>query len=144
MHSWGSQKDLLEGFGDGSEGLFPGLIREIQCSLPGVGSPLCGFSRPGRESSITSVSSSVEVDVMSIQSESTHTHGERDSPSVSPAYEELVEVINRAVDKLNIVWKKNYLRVWALVKKKKVFRRVLSPFSHTISITRPSLFSWFI
>jgi len=45
---------------------------------------------------------SEEVDVLGIESDT--IMGEEDSPSLSPAYEELVEVITKAVDKLNIEW----------------------------------------
>jgi len=43
---------------------------------------------------------SEEVDVLGIESDT--IMGEEDSPSLSPVYEELVEVITRDVDKLNI------------------------------------------
>jgi hypothetical protein len=90
------------GVEDGSEGLFFFLTRKIQRYLPGVGSTLCGFFRPGRESPFfLQYSSSEEVKCLSIESESTHTV-ELDSPSISPAYDELVEVLSRAVSKLNI------------------------------------------
>ncbi len=56
-------------------------------------------SAPQREGQALRLSSSEEVDVMGIDTDETV-----DSPPQSIAYEELVEVVTRAVVKLNIEW----------------------------------------
>ncbi|KAI2661423.1 Transposon Ty3-G Gag-Pol polyprotein [Labeo rohita] len=82
LHSWGSQLDLAEGMETDPQ---PGLwVRKpaLRILPPGTGSTL-------------PISSSEEVDVESV--------GDVQAPSF-PQYEELLEVVTRAVAKLNIDW----------------------------------------
>lgn len=93
LHSWGSQVDLTEGMETG-ESLSPStsarsgaqsLESEARSAVP---------STQG-EGSTLRLSSSEEVDVESV---------DRDSPPHSPRYEELLEVVTRAVAKLSLDW----------------------------------------
>jgi hypothetical protein len=89
--------------GERSEGLFFFLARKIQLYLPGVGSTLCGFFRSGRESPFSFnffLRGGLCLRMLKVKA-STHTV-ELDSPSIFPVYDELVEVLSRAVSKLNI------------------------------------------
>ncbi len=92
LHSWGSQLDLAEGMetGESLSSSSPARstahsrgseARSAVSSAQGVGSALL-------------LSSSEEVDVESVEY----------SPLQSPQYEELLEVVTRAVAKLNIDW----------------------------------------
>ena len=94
LHSWGSQVDLVEGMETG-QSLSPStsarsgtqsLESEARSAVP---------STQGEGSTLRLSSSEEEVDVESL---------DRDSPPHSPQYEELLEVVTRAVAKLNIDW----------------------------------------
>ncbi len=65
---------------------------QVQCLVSGLGSTHCGFLRP-IEALTLQLSDSEELDVVSANGRDTE-----DSPPQSRAYEELVEVITRAVD----------------------------------------------
>ncbi len=95
--SWGSQVDLAEGSETGSS-----LTRSssTRSTAPSQGSEVRpAVSSPRREGQVLHLSSSEEVDVMSVDTEET-----ADSPPQSLAYEELVEVVTHTVAKLNIEW----------------------------------------
>ena len=104
MHSWGSQKDLSEGLETGPRTLSPSCPGGSSALSP-VSEARAAASSAREESPMLQCSSSEELDVLSIDSEkSKSTIREEDSQSSSPAYEELVDVITRAVEKLNIEW----------------------------------------
>ncbi|ROL54738.1 hypothetical protein DPX16_3891 [Anabarilius grahami] len=65
---------------------------------PLVAEARAAVSSPRRETPTLNISSSEEVDVVSVET------GDEDPPSSSPACEELLEVVTRAVDKLKIDW----------------------------------------
>ncbi|KAI2662377.1 Transposon Ty3-G Gag-Pol polyprotein [Labeo rohita] len=67
----------------------------IRCPALGIGSPRCGFFPPRGSASTLPISSSEEVDVVSVD--------EAAAPQF-PQYEELLEVVTRAVAKLSIDW----------------------------------------
>ncbi|KAK2869830.1 hypothetical protein Q8A67_024222 [Cirrhinus molitorella] len=95
--SWGSQVDLVEGSETGSS-LSQSLT--ARSTVPSQGSEArAAVSSPPREDPALHLSSSEEVDVMSVDTEETVS-----SPPQSLAYEELVEVVTRAVSKLNLDW----------------------------------------
>lgn len=100
-HSWGSQMDLSVGLETGPRALSPPLPEGSSVLSP-VSEARPVASSTQRESPMLQCSSSEEVDVLSVDSDT--IRGEEDSPSLSPTYEELVEVITRAVDKLHIEW----------------------------------------
>ncbi len=91
--SWGSQVDLVEGSETGSA-----LSRSspARSTAPSQDQKPAPRFLPPRERARCS---SEEVDVMSVNTDKTV-----DSPPQSIAYEELVEVVTRAVVKLNIEW----------------------------------------
>ncbi|XP_067278254.1 uncharacterized protein [Pseudorasbora parva] len=94
LQSWGSRLDV-------AEGLETGAALSLPSPAPSSGSSRgmearMVVSSPPRESPVLHLSSSEEVDVESIETE--------DSPLQSPACEELVEVLTRAVARLNIDW----------------------------------------
>ncbi|XP_048037449.1 uncharacterized protein LOC125262674 [Megalobrama amblycephala] len=94
LHSWGSQMELAEGVETG-----PALSRPLPASpsaFSQAAEARAAVSSPQREAPALHLSSSEEVDVMSV--------GEEEPPSSSPAYEELLEVVTRAVAKLKIDW----------------------------------------
>ncbi len=87
---------LAVGFGRGNgDGRVPISILtcQIHCPFSGIGSPFCGFF-PSEGGLSASLSPSEEEDVESADY----------SPIQSPQYEELLEVVTRAVAKLNIDW----------------------------------------
>ncbi|KAL0175067.1 hypothetical protein M9458_031035, partial [Cirrhinus mrigala] len=93
LHSWGSQLDLLEGMETGDP-LSPSS--PSRSAARSVGSEArSAVSSPQGTGSTLCISSSEEVDIESIDEVSTPQ---------SPQYEELLEVVNRAVAKLNIDW----------------------------------------
>lgn len=83
--SWGSQVDLAEGSGTGSS-LFRSSTARSTASSQGS-EARAAVSSPQKESQTLHLSSSEEVDVM---------------PPQSLAYEDLMEVVTRAVAKINI------------------------------------------
>ncbi len=88
---------LAIGFGRGNgDGLDPYLYPHLPDPLPvlWVRKPVLRFSSPQRAGPVFHLSPSEEEDV-----ESTAY-----SPTLSPQYEELLEVVTRAVAKLNINW----------------------------------------
>ncbi|XP_067241145.1 uncharacterized protein [Chanodichthys erythropterus] len=96
LHSWGSQMDLAAGVETGSALSLP-LAARPNVS-PAVVEARPAVSSPRGETSALHLSSSEDADVMSVDA------GEEGPPSSSPAYEELLGVVTRAVDKLNISW----------------------------------------
>ncbi|ROL46761.1 hypothetical protein DPX16_12654 [Anabarilius grahami] len=86
----------LGGVGDAFERSLPSAGRSVAQSLVSEARPAAS-STQGDSPSLQH-SSPEEVDVLSVGM------GEDDTPSLSPAYEELVEVITCAVAKLNIEW----------------------------------------
>ncbi len=80
---------------------------QVQCLVSGLGSTHCGFLRP-IEALTLQLSDSEELDVVSANARDTE-----DLPPQSRAYEELVEVITRAVDwpaeREDVSWKKRLL-----------------------------------
>ncbi len=88
LHSWGSQLDLAEGMETGESLSSSSPARSTAHSL---GSE--ARSAQGAGSALL-LSSSEEVDAESVEN----------SPPQSPQYEELLEVVTRAVAKLNIDW----------------------------------------
>lgn len=101
MHSWGSQMDLSAGLETGPRALSPPLPGRSIAQTP-VSEARPAASSARGESPLLRCSSSEELDVTG--SEGDTIRGEEDSPSLSPAYEELVDVLTRAVDKLHISW----------------------------------------
>ncbi|KAI2647410.1 Transposon Ty3-G Gag-Pol polyprotein [Labeo rohita] len=93
LHSWGSQLDLLEGMETGDP-LSPSLPGRSDAHSEGSEARTAVTSPQGAGSSLL-LSSSEEVDVESAI--------EEPLPQ-SPQYEELLEVVTRAVDKLKIDW----------------------------------------
>ncbi len=91
--SWGSQRDLMEG-SETSESLSPSSLIRSGDRSPRSEARHADTS-PRAAGSAFLLSSSEEVDVES---------AENVSPSLSPRNEELVEVVTRAVAKLNIDW----------------------------------------
>ncbi|XP_067273076.1 uncharacterized protein [Pseudorasbora parva] len=94
LQSWGSQMDLTEGFETGPALSQPSPVPSSASSLHLEARPVVSSS-PGGQPELQ-LSSSEEVDVESIATEN--------SPLQSPAGEELVEVLTRAVASLNIDW----------------------------------------
>ncbi|XP_053090988.1 uncharacterized protein LOC128318536 [Pangasianodon hypophthalmus] len=92
LHSWGSQLDLVEGMEMGQPLSSSSPTRYTARSL---GSEACAASSPRGEGSTRLLSSSEEVDVAGV---------DEDSPPQFPQYEELFEVVTRAVAQLNIDW----------------------------------------
>ncbi len=90
-------KGSISGGRDGSC-LSSAFIWQIQCLVSGLGSTHCGFFRPIKAQTLQ-LSDSEELDVASANAIYTE-----DSPPQSHAYEELVEVLTRAVERLNIDW----------------------------------------
>ncbi|KAL0157250.1 hypothetical protein M9458_048496, partial [Cirrhinus mrigala] len=82
LHSWGSQLDLVEGISC--------LTHQIRCPFS-----FSAVSSPRGTGSTLHLSSSEEVDVETVD--------ELSAPQF-PQYEELLEVVTRAVAKLNIDW----------------------------------------
>ncbi|KAI2662393.1 hypothetical protein H4Q32_001228 [Labeo rohita] len=93
LHSWGSQLDLLEGMETGDP-LSPSLPGRSDARSEGSEARTAATSSQGAGSSLL-LSSSEEVDLESAI--------EEPLPQ-SLQYEELLEVVTRAVDKLNIDW----------------------------------------
>ena len=96
--SWGSQMDLA-GDPETAE------ARSCDSSASSDALPPCAEARSAAssarvESPMLELSASEEVDVLSIEG---GDFGD-DSPPHVPAYEELVEVVSRAVARLNISW----------------------------------------
>ncbi len=92
QHSWGSHLDLAEGMETGGSLSLSSPVRSIAHSLGSEARS--AVSSPQRAGSALHLSPSEEEDV-----ESTDY-----SPIQSPQYEELLEVVTRAVAKLNIDW----------------------------------------
>ncbi|KAI2647016.1 Transposon Ty3-G Gag-Pol polyprotein [Labeo rohita] len=92
LHSWGSQLDLVEGMETGDP-LSPASPTR-SAARPSDRKPALRFLPPGSASTLP-ISSSEEVDVVSVD--------EAAAPQF-PQYEELLEVVTRAVAKLNIDW----------------------------------------
>ncbi|KAL0194819.1 hypothetical protein M9458_008391, partial [Cirrhinus mrigala] len=93
LHSWGSQLDLAEGMETGDP-LSPASPTRSAARSQGS-ETRSAVSSPWGTGSMLHLSSSVEVDV--------ETVGEVSAPQF-PQYEELLEVVTRAVAKLNIDW----------------------------------------
>ncbi|KAL0176406.1 hypothetical protein M9458_028736, partial [Cirrhinus mrigala] len=93
LHSWGSQLDLLEGMETGDP-LSPSSPRRSAARSMGS-EARSAVSSPQGTGSTLRISSSKEVDIESVD--------EVSAPQ-SPQYEELLEVVTRAVAKLNIDW----------------------------------------
>ncbi len=94
LHLWGSQLDLAEGMETGGSLSLSSPARSTACSLGSEAHS--AVSSPQRAGSVFHLSPSEEEDVESTP----HSH----SPVQSPQYEELLEVVTRAVAKLNIDW----------------------------------------
>ncbi len=92
QHSWGSQEDLLEGMETGKS-LSPSPPIRFGGRSPGSEARSAVTSPRGTDSALL-LSSSEEGECESIEA----------PPPVSPQYEELLEVMSRAVAKLNISW----------------------------------------
>ncbi len=92
LHSWGSQLDLAEGLETGKPLSLSSPARSTARSLGSEARS--ADSSPQRAGPVFHLSPSEEEDV-----ESTGF-----SPTLSPQYEELLEVVTRAVAKLNINW----------------------------------------
>ncbi len=92
LHSWGSQLDLAEGLETGKPLSLSSPARSTAHSLGSEARS--AVSSPQRAGPVFHLSPSEEEDV-----ESTGF-----SPTLSPQYEELLEVVTRAVAKLNINW----------------------------------------
>ncbi len=92
LHSWGSQLDLAEGMETGGSLSSSSPARSTARSLGSEARS--AVSSPRGAGSALLLSSSEEVDVESVEY----------SPLQSPQYEELLEVVTRAVAKLNIDW----------------------------------------
>ncbi len=92
LHSWGSQLDLAEGLETGKPLSLSSPARSTARSLGSEARS--AVSSPQRAGPVFHLSPSEEEDV-----ESTGF-----SPTLSPQYEELLEVVTRAVAKLNINW----------------------------------------
>ncbi len=92
LHSWGSQLDLAEGLEMGKPLSLSSPARSTARSLGSEARS--ADSSPQRAGPVFHLSPSEEEDV-----ESTGF-----SPTLSPQYEELLEVVTRAVAKLNINW----------------------------------------
>lgn len=96
LHSWGSQMDLAEGGETGSALSLPLPARPSVSPL--VAEARAAVSSPRKEIPALNISSSEELDVEGAG------EGDEGPPSSSPAYEELLEVVTWAVEKLNIDW----------------------------------------
>ncbi|CAM4555428.1 unnamed protein product [Leuciscus chuanchicus] len=94
--TWGSQMDLSVDVETGSA-LSQHQSDRSSASHQGVEARIA-VSSPPIEAPILQLSSSEELDVVSIEAES------EDSPPQSHAFEELLDVITRAVDRLSIEW----------------------------------------
>ncbi|XDV54162.1 hypothetical protein PO909_022516 [Leuciscus waleckii] len=94
--TWGSQMDLSVDVETGPALSQPQSDRS-SASHQGVEARVA-VSSPPIEAPILQLSSSEELDVVSIEAES------EDSPPQSHAFEELLDVITRAVDRLSIEW----------------------------------------
>ncbi len=92
LHSWGSQLDLAEGMETGGSLSLSSPARSTARSLGSEAHS--AVSSPQRAGSVFHLSPSEEEDVESADY----------SPIQSPQYEELLEVVTRAVAKLNIDW----------------------------------------
>ncbi len=92
QHSWGLQLDLAEGMETGGSLSLSSPARSIARSLGSEARS--AVSSPQRAGSALHLSPSEEEDVESADY----------SPIQSPQYEELLEVVTRAVAKLNIDW----------------------------------------
>ncbi len=92
LHSWGSQLDLAEGLETAKPLSLSSPARSTARSLGSEART--AVSSPQRAGPVFHLSPSEEEDV-----ESTGF-----SPTLSPQYEELLEVVTRAVAKLNINW----------------------------------------
>ncbi len=92
LRSWGSQLDLMEGLEMSVSLSLSSPIRSYSCS-PRLEARAADTS-PRAAGSAFLISSSEEIDVESVD----------DVPSHSPQYEELVDVVTRAVAKLIINW----------------------------------------
>ncbi|KAL0165643.1 hypothetical protein M9458_037487, partial [Cirrhinus mrigala] len=93
LHSWGSQLDLVEGMETGDP-LSPASPTR-SAARPSGSEARAAVSSPWGSASTLPISSSEEVDVVSVD--------EAAAPQF-PQYEELLEVVTRAVAKLNIDW----------------------------------------
>ncbi|KAI2646866.1 Transposon Ty3-G Gag-Pol polyprotein [Labeo rohita] len=93
LHSWGSQLDLVEGMETGDP-LSPASPTR-SAARPSGSEARAAVSSPRGSASTIPISSSEEVDVVSVD--------EAAAPQF-PQYEELLEVVTRAVAKLSIDW----------------------------------------
>ncbi|KAI2668278.1 putative uridine nucleosidase 2 [Labeo rohita] len=93
LHSWGSQLDLVEGMETGDP-LSPASPTK-SAARPSGSEARAAVSSPRGSASTLPISSSEEVDVVSLE--------EAAAPQF-PQYEELLEVVTRAVAKLSIDW----------------------------------------
>ncbi|KAL0155764.1 hypothetical protein M9458_050027, partial [Cirrhinus mrigala] len=93
LHSWGSQLDLVEGMETGDPLSSASPTRSA--ARPSGSEARAAVSSPRGSASTLPISSSEEVDVVSVD--------EAAAPQF-PQYEELLEVVTRAVAKLSIDW----------------------------------------
>ncbi|KAI2651994.1 Transposon Ty3-G Gag-Pol polyprotein [Labeo rohita] len=93
LHSWGSQLDLVEGMETGDPLSSASPTRSA--ARPSGSEACAAVSSPRGSASTLAISSSEEVDVVSVD--------EAAAPQF-PQYEELLEVVTRAVAKLSIDW----------------------------------------
>ncbi|KAI2661633.1 Transposon Ty3-G Gag-Pol polyprotein [Labeo rohita] len=93
LHSWGSQLDLVEGMETGDPLSSASPTRSA--ARPSGSEARAAVSSPRGSASTLAISSSEEVDVVSVD--------EAAAPQF-PQYEELLEVVTRAVAKLSIDW----------------------------------------
>ncbi|KAI2646369.1 Transposon Ty3-G Gag-Pol polyprotein [Labeo rohita] len=93
LHSWGSQLDLVEGMETGDPLSSASPTRSA--ARPSGSEARTAVSSPRGSASTLAISSSEEVDVVSVD--------EAAAPQF-PQYEELLEVVTRAVAKLSIDW----------------------------------------
>ena len=126
LHSWGSQRDLVDNVETASA---PSQRSEASSrSAQGMEARAAASSVP-REEPMLELSGSEELDILGIEA------GECErSPPHSPAYEELLEVVTRAVAKLNIDWP---AEVQEATVKSKLDERFLQPRSQPLRRSLP-------
>ncbi|XP_048017809.1 uncharacterized protein LOC125249543 [Megalobrama amblycephala] len=98
LRSWGSQMDLAEGLETGPALSRPSPARPSVSPLAAEARAAVSSPRVETPAPALHLSSSEEMDVASVGA------GEEDPPSSSPAHEELLDVVTRAVAKLKIEW----------------------------------------
>jgi hypothetical protein len=100
LRSWGSQRELSEGIGT-AEALSQSSSESSDSPIPRSGAR--SAASPVRDADpVLQLSDSEELDVLSVVEgdlQEAHTHTQ-----TAPSYNELLEVVTRAVAKLNISW----------------------------------------